>query len=83
MVCLSTKRFPGAHFWLTQKFRVRKRLRKRCRAAARFDLVHNPNVPYLTDSKFTPFSAPSRGGLYLTCDLVLYSLVLYSTVTVQ
>ena len=31
---------------------------------ARFDLVHNPTVPYLTDSKFTPFSAPSRGRLY-------------------
>ena len=33
-------------------------------AAPRFDLVHNPIVPYLTDSKFTPFSAPSRGRLY-------------------
>ena len=32
---------------------------------ARFDLVHNPTVPYLTDSKFTPFSAPSRGRLYI------------------
>ena len=35
-------------------------------AAPRFDPIHNPIVPYLTDSKTTPFSAPSRGRLYCT-----------------
>jgi hypothetical protein len=33
-------------------------------AAPRFDLLHNPSVPYLTDSKTTPFSASARRPLY-------------------
>ena len=53
--------FSGASFLVDKRFECENASEN---AAARFDLVHNPTVPYLTDSKFTPFSAPSRGRLY-------------------
>jgi hypothetical protein len=52
--------FSGVSFLVDKRFECENASEN---AAARFDLVHNPTVPYLTDSKFTPFSAPSRGRL--------------------
>ena len=54
--------FSGVSFLVDKRFECENASEN---AAARFDLVHNPTVPYLTDSKFTPFSAPSRGRLYI------------------
>jgi len=54
--------FSGVSFLVDKSFECENASEN---AAARFDLVHNPTVPYLTDSKFTPFSAPSRGRLYI------------------
>ena len=53
--------FSGVSFLVDKRFKCEIASEN---ASARFDLVHNPTVPYLTDSKFTPFSAPSRGRLY-------------------
>ena len=53
--------FSGVSFLVDKRFKCEIASEN---ASARFDLVHNPTVPYLTDSKFTPFSAPSRDGLY-------------------
>ena len=55
--------FSGVSFLVDKSFECENASEN---AAPRFDLVHNPIDPYLTDSKFTPFSAPSRGGLYST-----------------
>ena len=54
--------FSGVSFLVDKRFKCEIASEN---ASARFDLVHNPTVPYLTDSKFTPFSAPSRGRLYI------------------
>ena len=52
--------FSGVSFLVDKRFECENASEN---ASAHFDLVHNPTVPYLTDSKFTPFSAPSRGRL--------------------
>ena len=54
--------FSGGSFLVDKSFECENASEN---AAERFDLVHNPIVPYLTDSKFNPFSAPSRGRLYV------------------
>ena len=53
--------FSGGSFLVDKSFECENASEN---AAPRFDPVYNPSVPYLTDSKFTPFSAPSRGRLY-------------------
>ena len=53
--------FSGVSFLVDKRFKCENASEN---AAPRFDPIHNPIVPYLTDSKTTPFSAPSRGRLY-------------------
>ena len=47
--------FSGASFLVDKRFECENASEN---AAARFDLVHNPTVPYLTDSKFRELSLP-------------------------
>ena len=54
--------FSGVSFLVDKRFKCENASEN---AAPRFDPIHNPIVPYLTDSKTTPFSAPSRGRLYI------------------
>jgi len=66
--------FSGVSFLVDKRFKCEIASEIYENASARFDLVHNPTVPYLTDSKFTPFSAPSRGRLYRTQYFVVLNL---------
>jgi hypothetical protein len=52
--------FSGVSFLVDKRFKCEIASEN---ASARFDPVHNPTVPYLTDSKFTPFSASARRPL--------------------
>ena len=63
--------FSGVSFLVDKRFKCENASEN---AAPRFDPIHNPIVPYLTDSKTTPFSAPSRGRLYSDKDLWFLTL---------
>ena len=54
--------FSGASFLVDKRFECENASEN---AAARFDLVHNPTVPYLTDSTVnSPLSQPPLGVAY-------------------